>query len=122
MDVKSLSQGRLTALAASAANNTNTKENTQSSNVQIKEVSNINSDNNAVDEKMLQKMTDKLNKMLDGEDTHVEYEVHRGSWNAVIKIIDNKTDEVINQIPAKKVVDAMDHLFDLTGIVIDKKA
>lgn len=122
MDVNSLSQGRLTALAASAANNTNTKENTQGSNAQIKEVSNSNSVNDAIDEKTLQKMTDKVNKMLDGEDTHVEYEVHRGSWNAVIKIIDNKTDEVINEIPAKKFVDAMDRLFDLTGIVIDKKA
>lgn len=120
MDVKLLSQGRLTALAASAKSGTNTSD----SNVQLKEVSNVPNDNknSAVDEKTLEKMTDKLNKMLDGEDTHVEYEVHKWSTFAVIKIIDNKTDEVINEIPAKKLVDAMDRLFDLTGIVIDKKA
>lgn len=40
----------------------------------------------------------------------------------VIKIIDNKTDEVIKQIPAKEFEELRKRLGDILGLVLDKKA
>jgi flagellar protein FlaG len=40
----------------------------------------------------------------------------------VIKIIDNKTDEVIKQIPAKEFEELRKRLGDVIGLVLDKKA
>ena len=40
----------------------------------------------------------------------------------VIKIIDNETDEVIKQIPAKEFEELRKRLGDILGLVLDKKA
>jgi flagellar protein FlaG len=40
----------------------------------------------------------------------------------VIKIIDNKTDEVIKQIPPKEFEELKKRLGDILGLVLDKKA
>lgn len=57
----------------------------------------------SISEKDIKTSADKLNKFLQGEATHVEYERHDKLKNEfVIKIIDNNTKEVIKEIPPKK--------------------
>jgi flagellar protein FlaG len=126
MDVNAISQGRLATSGSSqtqtisseksAAVNTNKSNNNDSSNTQGK------GNNRVITEGQVQNVVEKMSKLLDEENTHVEYEAHKGMWNVVIKIMDNNTDEVVTQIPAKQVVEAMENLYDSVGLIMDKKA
>lgn len=123
MDVKSISQG---GLAASGSSQTISSEKSVSVNTNSLKNEQSNSENKIISsgntEEQIKNVTNKMNKLLVGENTHVEYEIHKGLLNAVIKIIDNKTDAVVKQIPAKQVVDAMENLYNSVGIIMDKKA
>lgn len=75
-----------------------------------------------VSEKEVSKAVDKLNKLFEDKATHVQYEVYGQSHNISIKIIDDKTDQVIKEIPSKKFIEMMDELCNLAGIMVDEKA
>lgn len=123
MDVNGISQGRL---AASGSSQNVSGEKSQTVNVnKSSDNGSINSQGQSQDKVItkaqVENVVEKMSKLLDEENTHVEYEAHKGMWSAVIKIIDNKTDEVITQIPAKQVVEAMENFYDAIGIMMDKK-
>lgn len=70
----------------------------------------------------LDKAISKLNKFLEDEKTHAEYSVHDTFSNRVIiKIIDDKTDEVIMEVPQKKILDAVAAMCKAAGVLVDKK-
>jgi len=76
-----------------------------------------------VNEKNLKNAVDKLNKFLQGESTYVQYERHDKFKNDfVIKIIDNKTKEVIRELPPKKILDMVAEMCKLAGVIFDEKA
>ncbi|WP_082174054.1 flagellar protein FlaG [Clostridium niameyense] len=75
-----------------------------------------------IDIKDLEKAVDKLNKLLDEKQTHIEYEVYGKFKDLTIKIINNKTNEIIKEIPPKKIIDMVDKLCEIAGILIDQKA
>lgn len=74
-------------------------------------------------ENEVKKAVDKLNKFLQGEETHVVYERHEMFKNEfVIKIVNNETKEVIKEIPPKKILDMVAEMCRLAGVIFDKKA
>ena len=76
-----------------------------------------------VNEKNVKNAVDKINKFLQGEDTSLKYEQHDKFKNAfVIKIIDNKTKQVIREIPPKKILDMVAEMCKLAGVIFDEKA
>lgn len=75
-----------------------------------------------VDEKAVKKAVDKLNKFLEDDRTHAEYEVHDKLKDIMIKIVDDKTGEVIQEIPPKKILDMVAKMCEMVGIIFDKKA
>ena len=58
---------------------------------------------------------------LDMSMARVSFSEDKDTGDIVIKIIDNKTDEVIKQIPPKEVVELRKRLGDLQGLMLDKK-
>lgn len=117
MDVKAISQG-----GQIASNGTQNANSVPNSSKQTDESSSYekNSDKE-VTEKQVREVVDKLNKLIGENDTHVEYEVHKGLCNIAIKIVDNFSKEVKWQVPAERVVKAMDDLYDSIGLMFDKK-
>jgi len=75
-----------------------------------------------VSEKEVSKAVDKLNKLFEDKSTHVQYEVYGKFHNITIRIIDDKTDQVIKEIPPKKLIDMVDKLCEMAGILVDEKA
>jgi flagellar protein FlaG len=73
-------------------------------------------------EKDVEKAVDKLNKLLEDNTTHAEYEFYGKSKNLTVKIVNNKTKEVVQELPPKKIIDMIDKLCELAGIFVDKKA
>ncbi|NOH16429.1 flagellar protein FlaG [Clostridium cochlearium] len=70
----------------------------------------------------VKKAADKLNKLFEDKSTYVEYEVYGKSKSITIKILNNKTKEVVKEIPPKKLIDMVDKLCELAGIFVDQKA
>ena len=73
-------------------------------------------------EKEVENAVNKINKFLDGEGTHVQYEKHDVLNQMIIKVIDNNTNEVIKEIPSKKILDMVAKMCEMAGILVDKKA
>jgi flagellar protein FlaG len=71
----------------------------------------------------VQKAVDKLNKFLEDDKTHAEYEIHPTFKNDVmIKIVDDKTGNVVLEVPPKKILDMIAKMCEMVGVMVDKKA
>ncbi|MBW9154971.1 flagellar protein FlaG [Clostridium tagluense] len=77
------------------------------------------SDNSEIEVK---NAVNKINKFLAGEGTHVQYEKHDVLNQMIIKVIDNNTNEVIKEIPSRKILDMVAKMCEMAGILVDKKA
>jgi flagellar protein FlaG len=58
---------------------------------------------------------------VDKSMAHISFSKDDNTGDIVIKIIDNKTDEVIKQIPPEAIVELRKRLSDLQGLFLDKK-
>lgn len=125
MEVKGLSQGRQNVFTS------NISTQGLDNNIKIKHinsVSQINSSEKAsnikeqqITDEEVKKAADKLNKLLEGKDTHVEYEPVGKAKHMGIKIVNNETKEVIQELPPRKIVEMIDKLCELAGIMIDER-
>lgn len=73
-------------------------------------------------EKDIKKAIGKLNKFLEDDKTHAEYEVHDKLKDIMIKIVDDNTGKVIQELPPKKILDMIAKMCEMVGIIFDKKA
>jgi flagellar protein FlaG len=73
-------------------------------------------------EKQIINAVNKINKFLQGEGTHVRYQKHDVLNQMIITVIDNNTNEVIKEIPSKKILDMVAKMCEMAGILVDKKA
>ena len=64
----------------------------------------------------------KINKLLEGQGSHLQYEKHDVLSQMIIKVIDNNTNEVIKEIPSKKILDMVAKMCEMAGILMYKKA
>lgn len=64
----------------------------------------------------------KINKLLEGEGTHLQYEKHEVLNQMIIKVISNNTYQVIEEIPSRKILDMVAKMCEMAGILVDKKA
>jgi flagellar protein FlaG len=123
MEVIVSGQGRQTNLQV----NNNTDKVAQISNAgtsePIKGDDNKNTGNNKISEKELKNAVDKLNKFLEDNKTHAEYEYHDTFKNdLMIRIVDNETGKVIQEVPPRKILDMVSKMLEIVGVLIDKKA
>lgn len=73
---------------------------------------------------------DEINKIIDEANdklkkqkikTHVELAMHDVLHTTMIKVINDKTDEVIREYPPEKILDAVAKMCEDAGILVDKK-
>ena len=69
----------------------------------------------------LEKVVDGLNKFLDPTYTNVNFKIHERTHSYYVQIVDTGTNEVIREIPAKKMLDIYADLMTHIGLMIDKK-
>lgn len=118
MEIKGLGQNSFTSIG----NDTEVKVQPKKEVVIVNKQSNSNGKEKEYTEKDLKKAVEKLNKFLEDDNTHAEYNVHDKFGDIMIKVIDNTTKEVILEVPPKKILDMVAKLCEMVGIVFDKKA
>lgn len=122
MEIRSISQGGQTT----ADINRNIDKTQQIGNVKpvekVKEDDNKTLKDGNIKEKDLKNAVDKLNKFLEDNKTHAEYEVHDKFKDIMIRIVDDNTGKVIQEIPPKKILDMVAKMLEMVGVLFDKKA
>jgi flagellar protein FlaG len=73
-------------------------------------------------EKQITNAVSKINKVLEGEGTHVQYQKHDVLNQMIVSVIDNNTNEVIREIPSKKILDMVAKMCEMAGVLVNKKA
>lgn len=91
-------------------------------NIQVKKAQETKSEKEKYNNKELKKAVDEVNKYLVKDKTHAEYSVHEVFNRIMIKIIDDKTDKVVLEVPPKKFIDMAAKLCKLAGVIVDKRA
>jgi flagellar protein FlaG len=126
MDVKMISQGGQSALDYNSSKNVNSSINNTdngSTTINATEQSMTISNSKIDDVGSVKKAAEKMNKLLEGNSTHVEYEVDDNFKNCVVvRIVDDNTKQVIKEIPPKKLLDMIAKLCEMAGILVDQKA
>lgn len=122
MDNLGINQGRIANIEYSTS--TTSMSNSSKENIRKYAINDSDVDTTylEVNEKEVEKSVEKLNKFLEDEKVHVEYEVHDKLNQLMIKIIDDETKEVIQELPPKKILDMVAKMCEMVGILMDKKA
>ncbi|WP_061320799.1 flagellar protein FlaG [Clostridium botulinum] len=118
MEVKAMSQGRHQAYNSEMVNSgTDLDKNIEKIKLNEKH---ITLDKESTRE--VKASVDKLNKLLEGQDIRLEYEIYGKFRDLTIRLIDTKTKEVIKEIPPRKIIDMVAKLCEMAGVLIDEKA
>lgn len=75
-----------------------------------------------VNEDILKKAVDQANKTLAAHDKYIEREIHEITRTVMYKLKDSVTNEVIAEYPPKKIQDMIAKMWEMAGLVVDKKA
>lgn len=69
----------------------------------------------------VEKATDKLNRLMNLIDKRRVFQIHEKSHRLMIKIIDETTNEVLDEIPPKRLLDILSSITQAVGIQVDKR-
>jgi len=69
----------------------------------------------------IQLAVDSLNDFLEINNSSSKFVLHEGLNRYFVQVVDAKTDEVVKEIPAKKLLDAFYEMQKLVGMIVDKK-
>jgi flagellar protein FlaG len=69
----------------------------------------------------LEEVVKGLNEFLQPSHTSIKFELHDELQEYYVQIIDERTDEVIREIPPKKLLDMYAVMMEFVGLIVDKK-
>ena len=74
-----------------------------------------------VSEKSLQNAVNGMNDVVSATNTHLKFEYHDRLNEYYVTIVDDLTQEVVKEIPAKKFLDMHADMAEFMGLLVDKK-
>lgn len=78
-------------------------------------------DQNQYSKEKLEQVVDGMNQFVQASNTHLKFELHDKLNEYYVKIIDDKTQEVVKEIPSKRMLDIFAEMEKHLGILVDKK-
>lgn len=69
----------------------------------------------------VKEIVDSMNKFMEASPTALKFEFHEKLNEYYVKIIDEKTREVVREIPPKKMLDYYAAMNEFIGLMVDKK-
>lgn len=82
----------------------------------------IQGENITFGEEQMIKAIEKANKALQGASTSFEFSIHEKTKEIMVKVLNKETGEIIREIPPEKTLDMIAKMWELAGLMIDKKA
>ncbi len=75
----------------------------------------------SIGEQHLIEVIEKANKDLRGADKRFEFSIHEGTKEIMVKVIDDETGDIIREIPPEKILDMVAKMWELAGLLVDRK-
>jgi len=69
----------------------------------------------------VEKAAEKLNRLMGIVNKRLQFDVSEKSQRVSVKIIDQDTGDVLDEIPPKRILDMLDSFTNLAGLLVDKK-
>src|SRR5690606_10758560 len=69
----------------------------------------------------VQEAVNKMNEMLDVNNSTSKFMFHEGLERYYVTVVNRDTDEVVKEIPPKKLLDAFYEMQKMLGMVVDEK-
>ncbi|QED49594.1 flagellar protein FlaG [Cytobacillus dafuensis] len=69
----------------------------------------------------LEKVVKSMNEFVKASNTHLKFQFHDELKEYYVSIVDNTTNEVVKEIPPKKLLDMYAAMTDFLGILVDRK-
>jgi len=67
------------------------------------------------------KMIESMNRFMESTNTNLRFQYHEELQEYYVTIVDSKTDEVVKEIPSKKLMDIYAAMRDFLGVLVDHK-
>ena len=64
---------------------------------------------------------DKVNKKIEPTKTRCEFSYHEETKRISIKVIDQRTEETIREIPPEETLDMLSKIWELAGLMVDER-
>jgi flagellar protein FlaG len=74
-----------------------------------------------VSKEQLVKEIESLNKFIQTTSTHLRFTFHEELNEYYVQIVDDQTNEVIREVPPKKILDMVAKMHEMIGLLIDEK-
>ncbi|WP_088228630.1 flagellar protein FlaG [Desulfosporosinus sp. FKB] len=68
----------------------------------------------------IEKATEKLNRLMGIIEKNMKFAVDDKTHRVMVKIVDSKTGEVLNEIPPKRIFDLLNSFSNMSGLLLDK--
>ncbi|KAB8132336.1 flagellar protein FlaG [Gracilibacillus oryzae] len=93
------------------------------SNNHVKESSGSHTDEESAElpKESTKRMVDGLNSFLEPTNTSIRYEYHEKLDRYYVTVVNSETDEVIKEIPPKKLLDVYAGMAELMGFIVDER-
>ncbi|CAM3520963.1 flagellar protein FlaG [Brevibacillus invocatus] len=62
-----------------------------------------------------------LNKLLQATNTHLKFTLHEELNEYYVQVINEESNEVVKEIPSKKVMDMVAKMHEMIGLLVDEK-
>lgn len=71
----------------------------------------------------LEKSIEALNKWLGSQssNTHLKFQLHEEMKEYYVQVVNDQTNEVIREIPSKKIMDVNAKILEMVGLLVDEK-
>lgn len=87
-----------------------------------KETDNKQSCKSSVNTGEVQKATEIINETLDILSFSLKFEIHESTERVLVKVVDKDSGDIIREIPPEKILDMIDKMKNMVGLLIDEKA
>ncbi|MBT2687160.1 flagellar protein FlaG [Bacillus sp. ISL-47] len=77
--------------------------------------------NEAKKEEEVTEVVDSMNKFLQASHTSLKFELHEKLNEYYVTLVDDVTQEVVREIPSKKLLDVYAAMTEFLGLMVDKK-
>jgi len=78
-------------------------------------------DQNPLPSDKAKKMTESINRFMETTNTNLRFQFHEELKEYYVTIVDSKTNELVKEIPSKKLMDIYAAMRDFLGLMVDHK-
>lgn len=81
----------------------------------------VTGEENEISKEKLQQAVDTMNNVLEANNNAAKFVYHEGLDRFYVAVVNKETDQVVKEIPPKKLLDAFYEMQKMLGLIVDEK-